>query len=93
MTIGILEVTLHIPESRSLKDRRKVVRSLKDRIRRKFNVSLAETDGQNTWQSCSVAFATVATQRAGAERELNRVLALIDSEPSAQITEHWFDYC
>lgn len=93
MTIGILEVTLHIPDSHSLKDRRKVVRSLKDRIRRKFNVSLAETDGQNTWQSCHLAFVTVAVQRGAVERELNRVLDVIDSEPAAQVTDHWIDYC
>lgn len=92
MFVGVLEVTFHIPDAQSLKDRRKVVLSVKDRIRQRFNVSLAETDGQNSWQICSLAIAMVANQRAAVERELNRVLDLIESSPSIEMTEHWIDF-
>ncbi len=93
MIVGILEVTLHIHESHSLKDKRKIVLSLKDRIRHHFNVSLAETDGQNTWQNCCLTIAMVANQRVAVERELHRILDLIESVPAIEMTEHWIDFC
>ncbi|HOJ59892.1 MAG TPA: DUF503 domain-containing protein [bacterium] len=92
MIVGILEVTFHIPGSQSLKDKRQVVHSLKDRIRRRFNVSLAETDGQDSWQDCSLAVAMVATQRIAVERELNRIVDLIHSVPAVGLTDHWIEY-
>jgi len=92
MIVGVLEVSLHIPESRSLKDKRQAVRSLKDRIRRKFNVSLAETDGQNTWQTCVLAMSMAASQRMAIEREFNHILELIETEPAIVLTDHWIDY-
>lgn len=92
MIVGVLEVTLHIPESSSLKDKRQVVRSLKDRIRNQFNVSLAETEGQDTWQTCVLAIAMVAGQKVAVERELNRILDVIESNPSILLTDHWIEY-
>jgi uncharacterized protein len=92
MLIGVLEVTFHIPSAQSLKDKRKVVRSVKDRIRRRFNVSLAEIEGQAAWQTCTLAAAMVAAQRIAVERELNRVLDLIESEPSIETVEQWIDF-
>jgi len=69
-----------------------VVRKIKDRIRNKFNVSLAETEGQNTWQRCTLGFAIVADQRVALERELNKILDLINSEPALSMTEHWMEF-
>ncbi len=92
MIVGVLEVTFHIPAAQSLKDKRKIVRSLKDRIRQRFNVSLAETGGQSTWQSCTLAAASVAEQRAAVERELHRVLDLIDFDPLVETVDHWIDF-
>lgn len=92
MFVGVLEVTFHIPGAQSLKEKRKVVRSVKDRIRSRFNVSLAETEGQNTWQTCTLAAAMVADRRIAVERELNRVLDLIESEPSIETVEQWIDF-
>ena len=50
MPIGLLTLEIYIPEAHSLKDKRQVLRSLKDRLRRKFNVAVAELDGQDSWQ-------------------------------------------
>ena len=92
MIVGGLVVQIHIPESQSLKDRRQVVRRLKDRIKNRHNVSLAETDGQNTWQRCELAVAMVAGQQSAVERELQTILQYIESDPSVALTEHWIDY-
>lgn len=88
MVIGVLEVTFHIPHAESLKDRRKVVLHLKDRIRRRFNVSLAETEGQETWNECTLAFAMVAMSQAAIERDLNRIVDWIGSDPRIDHTDH-----
>ena len=56
MYVAVASVTIHIPESRSLKSKRRVVRSLVERIRTRFGVSTAEVDGQGTWQSATVGF-------------------------------------
>lgn len=65
--IGLLTLELHIQAAQSLKDKRQVVRSLKDRIRRRFNVSVAEVDHQSSWQLCTVAVVAVASNKAGVE--------------------------
>ncbi|MEZ5367052.1 MAG: DUF503 domain-containing protein [Bryobacterales bacterium] len=65
--IGLLTLELHIQAAHSLKDKRQVVRSLKDRIRRRFNVSVAEVDHQSSWQLCTVAVVAVSSNKAGVE--------------------------
>ena len=59
--IGLLSLELHIHAAQSLKDKRQIVRSLKDRIRRQFNVSVAEVGHQSTHQLCTVAVVAVAS--------------------------------
>jgi uncharacterized protein YlxP (DUF503 family) len=90
--VGILEVDLHIPHAHSLKEKRKSTRSIKDRIRHTFNVSLAETDGQNTWQRCTLTIAMVANEKPAIEREFDRILHLIEVVPDVQITDQWIDF-
>ena len=92
MIIGALDVSIMIPDSHSLKEKRRVIRSLKDRIKKRFNVSLAETEGQNTWQRCELTVVMVACQKTAIERELNRIVDLIGATPEAALTEHWIEY-
>lgn len=71
--VALLTLDLRIEDSRSLKDRRQVVRSLKDRLRKRFNVSVAETDFQNRIGSAEISVAAVAAQPGAAERLLEEV--------------------
>ncbi len=71
--IGVLTLHLQINHSHSLKDKRQVLRSLKDRLRRHYNVSVAEIDFQETWQRASIAVVTVAQEQAHVEETLDRV--------------------
>lgn len=66
-TVGVLTLELWVEASHSLKDKRQVVRSLKDRLREKFNVSVAEIDGLDSWQNSVVAVVTVSNDRTYAE--------------------------
>ena len=60
--VGLCTVELFIPESQSLKDKRQVLLSLKDRLREKFNLSVAEVDGQDLWQKAVLGLACVANE-------------------------------
>jgi uncharacterized protein len=81
VTIGVLQVQLSIPEARSLKDKRAVLRSLKDRIMNKMNVSAAETDHQDLWQSAELTFVTVAAERVTAERRISDLQTAVMGNP------------
>jgi uncharacterized protein YlxP (DUF503 family) len=62
MIVGLLTLDLHIPESNSLKSKRLVIKSLIDRIKNKFNVSIAEVDANNLWQRSVIGIAYVANE-------------------------------
>src|ERR1700680_391797 len=71
--VGVLILELRIEHAQSLKDKRQVVKSLKDRLRHKFNVSVAEIDYQDLWQRALVAAVTVSSDHAHGERVLQTV--------------------
>ncbi len=72
-SVGVLILELRLEESHSLKDKRHYLKSLKDRLRGKFNVSVAEIDYQDLWQRGLVAVATVSPDQAQAEHVLQSV--------------------
>jgi uncharacterized protein len=71
--IAVLTLELQIEHSHSLKEKRQVVKSLKDRLRQRFNVSVAEIDGMESWQRSVVAVAAVSSDRQYAEQLLQAV--------------------
>ena len=71
--IGVLTLELRLEDSHSLKEKRHVVQSLKDRLRHKFNVSVAEIDHQDLWQRATVSAVTVSSDRENAEKVLRGV--------------------
>jgi uncharacterized protein YlxP (DUF503 family) len=71
--IGVLTLELRLESSHSLKEKRHVVQSLKDRLRHKFNVSVAEIDHQDLWQRSTIAAVTVSSARENAEKVLRSV--------------------
>ena len=73
--VGILTLEIHVESSHSLKEKRHVVKSLKDRLRQKFNVSVSEIDHLDSWQASVVAVATVSIDRVRAEQLLTAVEA------------------
>ena len=72
-TIGVLTLELRLPESHSLKDKRQVVKGLRDRLRHRFNVAVAEIDYQDLWQRSVLAAVTVSGDHAHAESVLQSV--------------------
>ena len=85
MIIGICEISLRIPGTHSLKEKRSILRPLRARIRQRFNVSLAEVGGQDKWQLSEVAVACVAADSVHAHRLLEQVLEFIERDGNVQI--------
>ena len=79
--IGVLTLELRLEHSHSLKEKRHVVQSLKDRLRHKFNVAVAEIDYQDLWQRSAIAVVTVSSDRENAEK----VLAGVEEEATAML--------
>jgi uncharacterized protein YlxP (DUF503 family) len=73
--VGVVTFELQIEHARSLKDKRQVVKSLKDRLRARFNVAVAEIDYQDVWQRAAIAAVTVSSAKEKAEETLQRVEA------------------
>jgi len=72
-SIGVITFELRIDDAQSLKDKRHYVKGLKDRLRTKFNVAVAEIDAQESWQRGVVACVTVSSDRKYAEQLLQAV--------------------
>jgi uncharacterized protein YlxP (DUF503 family) len=77
VVVGVLSVELHVAGARSLKDKRVVLRRVKDRLK-KFNVAVSEIDHHDLWQRAAIAVVTVSTDQAHADRELAAAAAEID---------------
>jgi uncharacterized protein len=81
MVIGLVTASISIPESRSLKDKRSVLRSLKDRIRNEMNVSVGEVGKQDTWQLADLAFVTVAAEQEIVQARISELSTKLRSNP------------
>ncbi|HEX3685395.1 MAG TPA: DUF503 domain-containing protein [Bryobacteraceae bacterium] len=73
--IGVLTLDIHVEHAHSLKEKRHVVKSLKDRLRERFNVAVAEIDHLDSWQNSVLAAVTVSNDRVHAEQILTAVEA------------------
>jgi hypothetical protein len=83
--VGYAVYDIHVQNVHSLKEKRFVLRSVKDRIANKFNVAVSETGHQDKWQRCELAVAAVAAERHSVERTLEGVRSLLDGEPELRV--------
>jgi uncharacterized protein len=88
MIVGSLRVRLLIRESRSLKDKRQVVRSIKDRLANRFNVAVAEVDCLDNRQVAVLGFATVGNEASHVRSVLEEVLKALRGHPVAELIDH-----
>ncbi len=85
MIVALLSIELFVPGAQSLKDKRMVLRRIKDRIR-KFNVAVSEVEHQDLWQRAGLAVVTVSTDQQHADRELAAVADEIERVEPGLIT-------
>jgi uncharacterized protein YlxP (DUF503 family) len=95
MSIAQLTLEIRIEHAHSLKDRRQVVRSLKDQLRQGFNISVAELDEAVTWQSATIGVAAISSSRdylRGQMEEVERAAARMTRELGAELADSWWDF-
>jgi len=85
MFVGVLRLTLHLPEPGSLKSKRHLVRSAVDRVRSRFNVSVAEVADNDLWQRSVLGVAAVGNDRAFVNETLDKVAGFVASMHGGQI--------
>jgi uncharacterized protein YlxP (DUF503 family) len=91
MPIGLLTLEIHIPDARSLKDKRQVLRSLKDRLRGHFNVAVAELDHQDTWQRSVIGVVTLSSNERHLQESLQTVFAESEKLLGRDLIAHEFE--
>ena len=87
MHVGICQVSLYLPENRSLKGKRRVIKSLVQRIKNKFNVSVAETASHDEWQRAVLSFCLVANDGSFVNQGLDKILDFIATDDRVDIGE------
>ncbi len=88
VVVGVLELTLSIPEAMSLKDKRRVIKSLKDRLGGRHNVSVAEVDDLEQHRRCRLAVAMVSNDRRFTDRCLSKIVDEIRRQRSVVLVTY-----
>ncbi len=91
MVVALLSIELYIPGAQSLKEKRMVLRRVKDRIK-KFNVAVSEVEHHDLWQRAGLGVVTISTDQAHADAELNAVVGEIERVEPGAITRTEIDF-
>ena len=91
MIIGVLTIEILIYSSNSLKEKRYVVKSIKDRLK-KFNVSIAELDYQDKWQRSKIGIILIGNQLSFVKDSLQKIFNFLDNNELFEIIRYEFDY-
>jgi uncharacterized protein len=95
MAIVALTLQLQIEQAHSLKERRMVVRSLKEKLRHGFNISVAELDEAVTWQSATIGITAISRSRdylAGLMRQVESAAIRITNDLGAEVADSWYTF-
>lgn len=92
LIIGLMTVDLFLPSSGSLKEKRMVIKAIKDKIRHKFNVSIAEVDFLDKWQRARLAVVQVGNSYSFIEKNMTAIFNLIEANGICEIVEHNLEY-
>lgn len=87
VTIGVLTMDLAIPGARSLKDKRRVIRSLKELIRSRFNFSISEIEPKEHWARARLAACVVGDDSRFVNTQLDEIANFAENKPGAQLME------
>ena len=88
MTIGVLHIDLLVRGARSLKDKRRVIKSLKSQLRNRYNCSIAETDYHDLWQRARITACVVSNESHHANTQLNEIARFAENKPGAELLDY-----
>ena len=93
MIVAAARITLLIPDNNSLKGKRQVVRSLIEKVRHRFGVSIAEVDSQDLWQRAELGLAVVGNDEKLLSKTVDRVMHFMENQHLAEIIDYQVEHC
>ena len=91
LEVGVLQFTILLRSSRSLKQKRHVVKSIKDKLRARFNVAVAEVDDQDVWQKGTLGLVTCGNDSKKLRSTLDKIVMLLRLHPTAELIDWQID--
>lgn len=91
MTIGLLQMEFTIPGSRSLKEKRRAMNSLKERLRNRYNCSVAEIGFKDKWARSHLAVCVVSDESSHVHEQLQEIVRFASSHHAAQLDDYWVE--
>ena len=88
MVVGVCTIELHLPESGSLKSKRQILKGIKDRMKNRFNVSLAEVGNNDLWQRATLGVATVANDAKFVNQILSQLIEHLQREGGIVVLDY-----
>jgi len=85
MLLGVCTINLYLPSSRSLKDKRSIIKSLKLRIKNNFNVSVSEINNYDLWKNTTLGIACIGNEKKYLNGVLNEVIKFIENQNKLQL--------
>lgn len=92
MVIGFLSLEIFLPYSQSLKDKRRVLNTLRDRVRSRFNAAFAELDFQDKWQRSRIGIVTLNSQKGLVDEVLQKICRDVEGNLEGEIILSEFHY-
>ena len=92
MTVGLCLVEMHLAGCHSLKEKRRILRHVKDRLRGKFNLAIAELEHQDLWQRATLGVVSISSSREPVESCFRQVRALLEAEVPGELTSFHVEY-
>ena len=92
VNVGLCVVEIHLVASHSLKEKRRVLRRLKDRLRGKFNISIAEVDHQDLWQRATLGIVAISPAREPLESCFSQLRGIVESEIPGDLVRFELEY-
>ena len=87
MVVGVAKLSLRLQGNQSLKGKRKVIKSICERLRQRFNLAVAETDAQDLWQAGEVALVAVGNQGSYIDSKLDKAINFVEDMQLAEIVD------
>jgi uncharacterized protein YlxP (DUF503 family) len=88
MTIGLCRLVLYLPQSGSLKSKRSILKSIRTRVRNKFNVSISELSDNDLWQKAVLGVAVVSNESRHANQVLSKVVDLVQTDARVALVDY-----
>jgi uncharacterized protein YlxP (DUF503 family) len=87
MVVGVAKLSLRLPGNKSLKGKRKVIKSLCERLRQRFNLAVAETDAQDLWQTGELGLVAIGNQAGYIDSKLDKAINFVEDMQVAEIVD------